>query len=157
MKKVNRKRHERQCSICKHPQRAEIEQQFCSWTSTTRLAEKYKISKDSLYRHAAAVGLFERRSRNLKAALERIIERAEDVEVTASAVVAAVQAYSKINSQGAWVDRVERIDLNDMFDRMTGDELEKYAEDGTLPGWFRDVVGAKSPEDNDEAENVETQ
>lgn len=33
----------------------------------------------------------------IRAALERIIEKAGEVEVTAGAVVAAVQAYSKIN------------------------------------------------------------
>ena len=36
----------------------------------------------------------------MRAALEHIIERAGEVEVNASSVVAAVQAYAKINAQG---------------------------------------------------------
>ena len=61
--------------------------------------------------------------------------------MNAAAVVSAVTAYAKINSQGAWVDRVERIDLNALFERMNAEELEAYAKDGTLPQWFTDLVG----------------
>jgi murein L,D-transpeptidase YcbB/YkuD len=151
---VNRKRHEAQCSICKHPRREEIEHEWCSWASTARLAAKYKISKDAIYRHAGALGLFERRSRNLKAALEKIIEQAESVDVNASAVVSAIQAYAKINSQGAWVDRVEQVNLNDLFAKMTAAELETYAQQGILPDWFADIVGAKQTNDNEEDQNA---
>jgi hypothetical protein len=76
-----------------------------------------------------------------RAARERIIEKAGEVDVTASAVVAAVQAYSKINSAGQWVDRSEQVNLNDLFDRMSTEELEAYAQDGTLPRWF-ETAGA---------------
>ena len=72
----------------------------------------------------------------MRAALERIIEKAGEVEVTSAAVVAAIQAYSKTNAAGQWIDRRETVNLNDLFDRMTEDELEKYAQDGTLPDWF---------------------
>lgn len=70
--------------------------------------------------------MFEKRRRNIRAALERIIERAGDVEVTASAVVAAIQACAKINAQGQWIDRSEHINLSEL-DRMSRDELEAYA------------------------------
>jgi hypothetical protein len=59
------------------------------------------------------------------------------VEVTASAVVSAIQAYSKINSAGQWIDRSEQVSLNDLFDRMSTQELEGYAQNGTLPAWFQ--------------------
>lgn len=74
--------------------------------------------------------------RNVRAALERIIERAGEVDVTASAVVAAIQAYTKINAAGQCIDRSEHISLNDLFDKMTTAELEEYAQTGTLPKWF---------------------
>jgi hypothetical protein len=74
--------------------------------------------------------------------LERIIEKAGEVDVTASAVVSAVQAYAKINAAGELIDRTETVSLNDLFDRMTAPELEAYAQTGTLPGWFRGTVGA---------------
>jgi hypothetical protein len=85
---------------------------------------------------------FPKRQRNIRAALERIIEKAGEVDVTASAVVAAVQAYAKINSAGQWSDGVEQVSLNDLFDRMTTQELEDYAQSGALPGWFRTTVDA---------------
>jgi hypothetical protein len=85
--------------------------------------------------------LFIKRQRNVRAALERIIEKAGDVDVTASAVVAAVQAYSKINSAGQWIDRTEQVSLNDLFDRMSTEELEEYAQQGTLPKWFETAGG----------------
>jgi hypothetical protein len=59
------------------------------------------------------------------------------VDVTASAVVAAVQAYAKINAAGEWIDRTENISLDDLFDRMSAEEFEAYAQTGTLPKWFR--------------------
>jgi hypothetical protein len=52
-----------------------------------------------------------------KAALERMIEKAESVDVTASAIVAAVQALAKINANGEWVDRVEHVDLRAVLRR----------------------------------------
>jgi hypothetical protein len=88
--------------------------------------------------------LFTKRQQNVRAALEKIIERAGEVEVTAPAVVAAVQAYAKINAAGQWVDRSEHVNLNDLFERMTLDEKERYARDGTLPSWFEQVFGATS-------------
>ena len=75
-------------------------------------------------------------------ALERIIEKAGEVDVTASAVVAAVQAYAKINSAGEWIDRSETVSMNQLFDRMSATELEAYAQTGALPGWFKATVGA---------------
>jgi hypothetical protein len=74
--------------------------------------------------------------------LERIIEKAGEVDVTASAVVAAVQAYAKINAAGEWIDRTETVSLNQLFDRMSTQELEAYAQTGALPGWFKATVGA---------------
>jgi hypothetical protein len=57
-------------------------------------------------------------------------------------VVAAVQAYSKINTSGQWIDRSEHVDLNALFEKMTAEEMETYAQRGTLPAWFRGTVGA---------------
>jgi hypothetical protein len=48
---------------------------------------------------------------------QKIIERAGEVDVTAPAVVAAVQAYSTINTGGQWIDRSEHVELNDLFEK----------------------------------------
>jgi hypothetical protein len=134
---VNLGRHRRNCTVCGHAQCAEIEADYIGWRSPATIAEEYGLAdRASVYRHATALGLNDKRKRNVRAALERIIEKAGDVEVTASAVVAAIQAYSKINAAGQWIDRSEQVSLNGLFDRMSNPELQRYAEDGTLPAWF---------------------
>jgi hypothetical protein len=129
--------------VCHHEQREEIEGAFVGWRSPAAIAEEYALAdRASVYRHAHALGLFDKRRRNIRAALERIIEKAGEVDVTASAVVAAVQAYAKINAAGEWIDRTETVSMNDLFERMSTEELESYAQSGALPGWFRATVGA---------------
>jgi hypothetical protein len=129
--------------VCRHERREEIESAFVGWRSPAAIAEEFALAdRASVYRHAHALGLFPKRQRNVRAALERIIEKAEGVEVTAAAVVSAVQAYSKINAAGEWIDRTETVSMNELFDRMSSQELEAYAQSGDLPGWFRATVGA---------------
>jgi len=141
--KVSLGRHKRTCSVCCHEKRVEIESGFIAWRSPAALTEEFGLAdRASVYRHAHALGLFPKRQRNVRAALERIIEKAGEVDVTAAAVVSAVQAYSKINAAGEWIDRTETVSMNELFDRMSSQELEQYAQIGALPGWFRATVGA---------------
>ena len=143
VKAVNLGRHKRNCTICKHPQREAIEAAFVAWNSPAGITAEYGLAdRTSVYRHAKALGLYVKRQRNIRAALEHIIEQAANVEVTAPAVVSAIQAYAKINAQGVWVDRSEHLNMNELFERMTRDEMEKYAKDGVLPDWFRASVPA---------------
>jgi hypothetical protein len=143
---VSQGRHEYHCTICSNPKREEIEQAFLTWSSPSWIAKKYGISRDSVYRHANALVLTDKRRRNLHSALERIIEKAGEVEVSATAVVSAVAAYAKINANGQWVERTEHISLNELFDRMTRDEMEAYATEGRLPTWFEHALGATRPD-----------
>ncbi len=121
--------------------------------NTCDLAKQFGLSRDSLFGHAAAFNLVERRARNLKAAQEQIIEQADQVQVNAASVVSAIQAYAKINSAGQWVDRTERVNLNDVFARMSTQELETYAREGTVPDWFASVVGATSTDKQEDRGN----
>lgn len=43
---------------------------------------------------------------------------------------------------GEWVDRVEAVSLNELFDGMATAELEDYATNGVLPAWFKAKLGA---------------
>src|SRR5215467_6468708 len=144
-------RHSRNCGICGHQSREEIEREFINWTGPKAIAKEFGLrDRTAIYRHAHALDLFSKRQRNIRAALEKIIERAGEVEVTAAAVVAAVQAYGRLNAQGQWIDRVEHVDLNKLFERMTEAEMEAYAREGDLPGWFKLAVSATpcdSPDD----------
>ena len=36
--------------------------------------------------------------------------------------------------------------MNDLFERMSTEELEAYAQTGTLPEWFKVMVGATDSE-----------
>lgn len=140
-KPSNLARHECACTICKHPQREEIERDFIAWRSPLAIAQEYGLSdRATVYRHARAYNLFAKRQRNVRTALEHIIEKAGLVDANASAVVAAVQAYAKINAAGQWVDRSEHLNLNELFERMSREELETYARDGKLPDWFTQTV-----------------
>jgi hypothetical protein len=134
-----------ECKICTHPQREEIERDFIKWRSPTSIAKEYGLrNRSSVYRHAHALDLFPKRQRNVRSALEHIIERSGEVEVNASAVVSAVAAYARINTNGQWVERTEHLDLNELFTRMSADELTAYAEDGKLPEWFTELVNQGS-------------
>ena len=141
-KPINPGRHEYHCTICSHAQREEVERAFLNWNSPSSISKQYSVSRDSIYRHANALGLMEKRRRNVRTALEKIIEKAGDVEVSATAVVSAVAAYAKINASGQWVERSEHVNLNELFERMSREEMEAYAKDGMLPRWFEQAVGA---------------
>jgi len=142
-RKIDLGRHSKQCSVCNHEKRDEIEREFIAWRSPAAIAGDYGLSdRATVYRHAHALDLFEKRQRNVRAALERIIEQAGEVSVNASAVVAAIQAYAKINSLGRWIERSEHLNLNELFARMSADELEAYAKDGKLPEWFVSAAGS---------------
>jgi len=88
---VNQGRHASECKICAHELRQEIERDFINWRSPASIAKQYKLkNRASVYRHPHALGRFPKRQRNVRAALERILERASDVQVNAAAVVSAV-------------------------------------------------------------------
>lgn len=48
---INQTRHEAHCTVCAHPERAEIEQAFVNWVSPVRIASQFTVSSDAVYRH----------------------------------------------------------------------------------------------------------
>jgi len=97
--------HKRCCSICNHPERDTIEEAFLQWRSPQNLWWEFKLpSRTTIYRHAHAVGLFDKRSCNLRSALEHMIEDAERVKPTAQGVIQAIRAYTRVNRAGEWID-----------------------------------------------------
>jgi hypothetical protein len=137
------RRHLTLCRICTHARRQEIEDDFVAWVSPAKIAVDYKLTdRSTMYRHAHALNLFPRRRRNVRAALERIIEHASDIKVNASAVVAAVQALAKINARGELIERDENLTVQNLIDRMTAEELSAYSKRNSLPTWFQDEITA---------------
>ena len=98
----------------------------------------------------------DKRTRNLRAALERIIERVDDVQVNAAAIVQAVATLARINTQGQLVEPRNRVTMHDVFDRMSPQELEIYAKDGTFPDWFYGMTGATNESSHEDASDEKT-
>lgn len=98
-------RHTRKCTVCNHPDRDAIEQEFLRWYSPEDIARDHDIPcASSIYRHAHATGLFERRSTTIRLALEPLIEQATEVTATADSIVRAIRTYAFINSAGQWTN-----------------------------------------------------
>ena len=108
---VNLGRHKRNCSICSHPERDTIEQSFLHWHSPEEIAEQFGLPDwSSVYRHVRAFGLFAERRRNIRYAVESIIERVHEIQVvTPSGFVSAVRAFTCINEEGEWVEPTKRV------------------------------------------------
>jgi hypothetical protein len=103
-------RHQRKCYICNHPDSEEFDQDFLNWSDPANLIKKYLIvDRRYIYRHAHATGLMERRRFLIRDSLEHLIEKAESVTPSADAIIRAVQACSRINAQGEWVDSPRRV------------------------------------------------
>jgi hypothetical protein len=99
-------RHERKCTVCEHEDREAIEQEFLRWYSPEHIAQEYDIPcASSIYRHARAFGLFERRRRMIRFALEPLIEQSNVVEANASTVIRAIRTYARIDNRGNLLDR----------------------------------------------------
>ena len=98
-------RHERRCTICRHPERDAIEEAFLHWRPASQITFEFKLpDRTTVYRHAHALNLFPRRSRNLRFALGLLIERAEGVTATAEGIVSAVRAYTRLTDAGEWIE-----------------------------------------------------
>ena len=98
-------RHARKCTICNHPEREAIEEEFLHWHHPDGIAAAYELgSERAVYRHAHAVGIYEQRRVNLCAALDHIVENAENASVTADSVIRAIRAYSRLTPKGQWIE-----------------------------------------------------
>ena len=103
-------RHRRKCAICHHAERASIEQDFIHWEHPSSIADDYGLEDYRVvYRHANATGLFDERRRNLRFALENLLERGYEIELTASAYIRACRAYASLNGAGEWVEPATRV------------------------------------------------
>lgn len=103
-------RHDRKCSVCRHPERAEIEREFLHWRSPEIIAKEYRISHhSSIYRHAHATGLFAQRATHIRLALAPLIEQAMVVPVTADSIIRAVALCASLNDEGQWIDPPKRV------------------------------------------------
>lgn len=108
-------RHSRKCTICNHPDREAIEELFINWHSPQSIRGLFAIYHpfdwSAVYRHARAAGLFAKRSKNLRAVLDLLLEGATHVKPTAHGVIAAVRAYSCLTEENKWVEPRKRVHI----------------------------------------------
>ena len=124
-------KHQAHCTVCKHPDRAEIDRSFVNWESRPSLEEKYALPRDSLYRHAKACGLYDRRQHNLVGSLEKIIRRglSSKVGVTMTNVIEAIKVHGKLTGQ--WVDWTGEVDK--MFPGKSLEDIKIFGRTGKWP------------------------
>src|SRR5271167_1092176 len=88
-------RHQRLCTICHHPEREAIEESFLQWRSVEWINWQFKLSNlSAIYRHAHATGLFARRGRRIRFALEHLIQNADRIVPSGDNILRAIRAYS---------------------------------------------------------------
>jgi len=99
-------RHARKCTICRRADRKDLEDAFLRWRDRDSIVNEFRLAHHSaIYRHAHATGLIARRKANLYTALEYIIEQAQSVKPTASAVITAVRICAQMD--GLWSEPPE--------------------------------------------------
>jgi hypothetical protein len=102
-KPIEMKRHVSHCTICKHPERAAIDQAFLHWWPIADLAYYFKLgNRLVVYRHAHALGLFEKRGARTQHALGYMIEQAQTVTPTGDCIIRAIRALSCLDENGRW-------------------------------------------------------
>jgi hypothetical protein len=104
------KRHARKCAICHHPNRADLEEDFLDWRNADLIKKEFDLPNyHTIYRHARALGLYERRRENLRFAAELLIEHADQAQPDANAILRAIHACARINDRGEWVEPARRL------------------------------------------------
>lgn len=112
-------RHSAKCTICSHPDREVIEEEFVNWHGVWHLAKQYKIEDyRSIYRHAVAARLIERRRNNMRWCLDSILECAPG-KVTADAVIRAIRAHACLTDDNRWVEPASRVEFSVVAPRQT--------------------------------------
>jgi len=97
--------HSRKCVICRHPDRAAIEEEFVHWGGVWDIARIHNLGDyRSVYRHAHATGLTLRRRENLHSVLDIFLEKARGANMSGDSILRAIRAYSCVDHMGRWVD-----------------------------------------------------
>jgi len=154
------RRHQSQCSVCAHPQREALEEEWVNWGSTTLLAEKYQLSRDGIYRHAHALDLFRERQKGIKHWYEKVLERLDTVKFSGSDLVKVLKDYTALcdreeAKQAASLPAQEELAPLTVQEAEVSDRDESRLEEPTpLPA--REVESAPGAEANQQCEVVVT-
>ena len=142
-REVSRGRHMAQCSICKHPQREEIEETWLNWTGLATIEFKYKVSRDSVYRHAHALGLFSKRRSNLIPSYERIVERGDTISYSGSNIISALRELEKLIQVEKAAEAVQSADPKPASQETPAKESDNGVVAGSLVTLLDEMPGAQ--------------
>jgi hypothetical protein len=151
-REVSLGRHRAQCSICRHPQRDEIEEAWLDWTGLATMECKYKVSRDSIYRHSRAFGLDTKRRRNLIPAYEHIVERGDVVGYNGSNVISALRELAKLISAQEAAEAAQSADPKPAAQGTTGKERDNGALAGSLTALLDETPGLEPGQGQNEQE-----
>ena len=94
------KHHSALCQICRHADREEIDWEFLHWTHAEALVREYGLgSSRAVYRHARACGLYEKRGKRLRFALERIVEHVGEIKPTPAVILGAIRLIYQMDQK----------------------------------------------------------
>ena len=103
-------RHQRKCAICHHAERETMEELFIYWHSAQSITDLFELPDwSTIYRHARAAGLYERRRHNIRAVLDHLLEGVDSVQSTPMGIVSALRAYACLSDSGGWVEPTKRL------------------------------------------------
>jgi hypothetical protein len=135
--------HASRCRVCQHKNREEIDARILSWDNVAAIARENGVTVFSLRRHMRSTSLIEQRNGNVRAGLAQLAEKGiASRRVPPSVALGALVALSKLDSAGAWVDRMEIADMSAMLERCSEEELRRLAEHGEKPAWWDGLLSA---------------
>jgi hypothetical protein len=103
-------RHARKCAICNHPDRADLEEDFVSWRNAELIQKDYDLPNfRTIYTHARATGLYERRRQNLRFAAELLIVHSDQAKSGPDTILRAIHTCAYLNGSGGWVEPTKRV------------------------------------------------
>lgn len=90
-------------------------------------------ARDSIYWHMHAQDPFRMRQRNMRCALEQIIERGDRTPVSGWQIVSAINAYLRLSTAGQGNEPTQDTNSNEVFERSSKEEREAFLRHGSLP------------------------
>ena len=101
--------HPAKCSICNHPDRHAIDDDFVHWVRPSTIAWEFDISARAICRHAHATRLYELRARNYIEALDLVVENAQGATVTGDTIIRAIRVATQFRESGQWTEPPRRV------------------------------------------------
>src|SRR5271156_6082539 len=128
-------RHSRKCSICRHPQRQQIDESFLHWRSPATIMHCFGIENETtIYHHAHAFNFFALRNRNLQSAPSNIVEDIDRHSFTGAEMLDAVRALAHLTADGRWIHPTSKSEVMYSIQRLPAGAGLPAAQPGLSAG-----------------------